>query len=95
MPYDFGDAEIVDVYIWYLWPNMVFTAEQGPPNFMILHALSISPETCERQVINLCQHEKPTEHDRAQFDNYTEVVFPQDLAAIERQALGVKSLGYT
>ena len=95
LPYDFGDAEIVDVYIWYLWPNMVFTAEQGPPNFMILHALSISPETCERHVINLCQHEKPTEHDRAQFDNYTEVVFPQDLAAIERQALGVKSLGYT
>ena len=95
LPYDFGDAEIVDVYIWYLWPNMVFTAEQGPPNFMILHALSISPETCERHVINLCQHEKPTEHDRAQFDNYTEVVFPQDRAAIEGQALGVKSLGYT
>ena len=95
LPYDFGDAEIIDIYIWYLWPNMVFTAEQGPPNFMILHAMSISPETCERHVINLCQHEQPTAHDQAQFDNYNEVVFPQDRAAIERQALGVKALGYT
>jgi phenylpropionate dioxygenase-like ring-hydroxylating dioxygenase large terminal subunit len=89
LPYDFGDAEIVDVYIWYLWPNMVFTAEQGPPNFMILHAQSISPETCERHVVNLCQHEQPADHDQAQFNNYTDVVFPQDRAAIERQALGV------
>ena len=94
LPYDFGDAEITDVYIWYLWPNMVFTAEQGPPNFMILHAQPISPETCERHVINLCRNRIPTALDQAQFDNYTGTVFPQDRAAIERQQLGVKALGY-
>ena len=94
LPYELGDATIVDSYIWYLWPNMVFTCEQGPANFMILHAMATGPETCVRHVINFGLNDPPSAYDRQQFDNYTDVVFQQDRRAIEKQAEGVKALGY-
>ncbi|MSP51509.1 MAG: aromatic ring-hydroxylating dioxygenase subunit alpha [Alphaproteobacteria bacterium] len=94
LPYELGDALIVDSYIWYLWPNMVFTCEQGPSNFMILHAMATGAETCERHVINFCLNDPPSRYEQQQFDNYTDLVFQQDRRAMERQADGVKALGY-
>ena len=92
--YDFGDAVLRDVYIWYLWPNLIFVTHQGPPNIKLLHSQATGPETSRRAIVSLCPSEVPTPHDLAHMDNYAFGVFPQDKEAMEMQAAGVRSRGY-
>ena len=92
--YDFGEAVLRDVYIWYLWPNLIFVTHQGPPNIKLLHSQATGPDTSKRGIISLSPTCPPTPHDLAHMDNYAFGVFPQDKEAMEQQAAGVRSRGY-
>ena len=92
--YDFGDAVLRDVYIWYLWPNLIFVTHQGPPNIKLLHSQATGSATSRRAIIGMCPTSVPTPHDLAHMDNYAFGVFPQDKDAMELQAAGVRSRGY-
>ena len=95
LPYDFGEGGLRDVYIWFLWPNLIFVAHQGPSNFKILHALADDADHSTRHIVNFCLNDPPTAYDVGQMNNYSNVVWPQDISAIERQQQGVRSRGYT
>ena len=94
LPYDFGPATLKDVNIWFLWPNLIFVAHQGPTNLKILHATTVGPETSVRHIRSFCLQNPPSAYDRANIDNYCDIVFPQDKRAMELQAAGVRSRGY-
>lgn len=94
LPYDFGEMDIKDVFIWFLWPNIVFVAHQGPSNIKILQAVSDGPESCRRHIHAFTKSKELTGHDRQHIEHYTDVVWPQDQEAIESQAKGVKSIGF-
>lgn len=94
LPYDFGEMEIKDVLIWFLWPNIVFVSHQGPSNIKILQAVSDGPESCRRHVYGFTKTKDLTEQDKQHVAHYVDVVWPQDQGAIESQAKGVKSIGF-
>jgi phenylpropionate dioxygenase-like ring-hydroxylating dioxygenase large terminal subunit len=95
LPYDFGEMDIKDVLIWFLWPNLVFVSHQGPSNIKILQAVSDGPEQCRRFVHAFTKSRELTVHDQHHIDHYVNVVWPQDQAAIESQAIGVRSRGFS
>ncbi len=94
LPYKMGPGTIRDVSVWYLWPNLVFAARQGPPNFQILEAVPRGIELTIRNQINFCLNDPPTEFDLGHMDFYRDVIWPQDREAMERQTDGIKSRGY-
>jgi carnitine monooxygenase subunit len=94
LPYDFGPATLKDIVIWFLWPNLVFVAHQGPPNIKVLQAAATGAETSQRHMHMFCENNPPTEHDMGHIRNYRDVAWPQDREAMEKQAIGVKALGY-
>ena len=53
------------------------------------------PEHTYRINYNYCLNDPPSEHDLLQMNQYREVVWPQDVAAMEGQAAGLKARGYT
>ena len=95
LPHDLGTAQVIDVPIYYLWPNLILIAHQGPSNFKILRAVPDGPEHAYRINYNYCLNDPPSEHDLLQMNQYREVVWPQDVAAMEGQAAGLKARGYT
>ena len=94
LPYDLGPATVLDIPIYYLWPNLIMIAHQGPSNFKILRAVPDGPERAWRINYNFCLNDPPSAHDLAQMNQYRDVVWPQDRAAMEGQALGLKSRGF-
>ncbi len=94
LPYPMGAGTIRDLSVWYLWPNLVFAARQGPPNFQILEAVPNGIEFTVRNQINFCLNDPPTEFDLGHMDFYRDVVWPQDREAMEKQTAGIKSRGY-
>lgn len=94
LPYDFGNMAIRDIFIWYLWPNLVFVAHQGPSNIKVLQAMSHGPEQASRHFHNFCLNDPPTEQDLAHMNQYRDVSWPQDRKAMEMQARGIKARGY-
>ena len=95
LPYDFGDADLLDIVIWYMWPNLVFVAHQGPANIKMLQAVPEGPELTYRHMHMFCKTNPPSENDLGQIRAYRDVAWPQDRACMEKQAIGVKALGYT
>jgi choline monooxygenase len=95
LPYAYDGGALRDIYIWFLWPNLIFVCRPGPSNFQILQAMSDSPETCHRNMINFCLNDPPTQYDLGHMDSYRDVTWPQDRKAMEMQAAGVRSRGYT
>jgi choline monooxygenase len=93
--YDPGATDVKDVYIWYLWPNYIFIAHVGQSNFKIAQAVPNGPEVSFRIVTSLCLNNPPSEQDRAQMETYLNVAWPQDRDAMEKQARGIRSRGYT
>lgn len=94
LPYDMGDMAIRDIYIWYMWPNLVFVAHQGPSNIKVLQAISEGPEAASRHFHNFCLNDPPTPQDLAHMNQYRDISWPQDRKAMELQAIGVKARGY-
>ena len=95
LPYPFEDDTLRDIYVWYMYPNMVFVCRPGPSNFQILQALPDGPEQSHRNMINFCLNDPPTKYDLGHMDSYRDVAWPQDREAMEMQAVGVKARGYT
>ena len=95
LPYDVGPATVMDINVYYLWPNLVFVTHQGPSNFKVLRAVPDGPEHAYRLIYNYCLNDPPTEHDLAHMNQYRDVVWPQDVAAMEGQAAGLKARGYS
>ena len=95
LPYPFEDSTLKDIYIWFLWPNLIFVCRPGPSNFQILQAMPDAPEKCHRNMINFCLNNPPTAYDYGHMDSYRDVTWPQDRKAMEMQAVGVKARGYT
>lgn len=94
LPYPIGPDDIVDDNIWYLWPNMIFIANPGPQNFHVTHAMPTSAETSYRLVDHFFLDNPPSPVNVAQMDGHRDVLVPQDREAMERQQIGIKSLGY-
>ena len=94
LPYDVGPATVMDINVYYLWPNLVFVTHQGPSNFKVLRAIPDGPEHSYRKIYNYGLNNPPSEHDLKQMNQYRDVVWPQDVAAMEGQAAGLKSRGY-
>jgi carnitine monooxygenase subunit len=94
LPYKMDELALKDIYVWYLWPNLVFAARQGPSNFQILQALPEGPESTLRVAHNFCLNVPPTEYDLGHMNTYRDVVWPQDREAMQQQQAGVKSKGY-
>ena len=91
---DPGITAIRDIFIWFLWPNLVFVARQGPSNFQILRAMPAAADHSRRTAINFCLNDPPTEFDYGHMNVYRDVVWPQDQTAMEQQQAGVRSRGY-
>ena len=94
LPYDFGSMAIKDIFIWYLWPNIVFVAHQGSSNIKVLQAKAEGPERASRHFHNYCLNDPPTEQDLAHMNQYRDISWPQDRKAMELQAQGVRARGY-
>ncbi|MBM3509512.1 MAG: aromatic ring-hydroxylating dioxygenase subunit alpha [Alphaproteobacteria bacterium] len=96
LPYAFAaDDAIQDVFVWYLWPNVMLAAHQGPPNFQIRHVMPLSAERSLQHIWNLAVNDPPSATDVANADYLRDVLDPQDIAAMERQQRGVRCRGYT
>ncbi|MBM3503884.1 MAG: aromatic ring-hydroxylating dioxygenase subunit alpha [Alphaproteobacteria bacterium] len=93
-PYPITNATNRDIYVWFMFPNLVFVSRQGPPNFQILHAMPQGPEQSIRYQINFCPNDPPNEFDLGHMNHYRDVVWPQDCEAMEKQMSGIKSLGF-
>ena len=50
LPYDFGSRAIKDVNIWSMWPNIIFIAHQGAPNFKIQVTWPTSPDSSHQRL---------------------------------------------
>ena len=94
LPYPIGKGDLVDDHIWYLWPNMIFIANPGQPNFHVTHALPTDAETSYRFVDHFFLNDPPSEVNVGQMDGHRDVLAPQDRAAMEKQQLGVHAMGY-
>ena len=96
LPFDVGPESMVkDVHIWFLWPNLLLMAHQGPANFKLAQVLPTGTESMFRIVDNFVLNDPPNAHELAQMDNYVGTSVPQDRDAIEKQQLGMHARGYT
>ncbi|MSP51505.1 MAG: aromatic ring-hydroxylating dioxygenase subunit alpha [Alphaproteobacteria bacterium] len=95
LPYPITEGDdVVDDYVWYMWPNYIFLAHPGPANFHVTHAVPTGPETAHRNVDHFFAESPPSAINIAQMNMHRDVIVPQDRAAMERQQLGVHSRGY-
>ncbi|MSP50969.1 MAG: aromatic ring-hydroxylating dioxygenase subunit alpha [Alphaproteobacteria bacterium] len=93
-PYSFGTEAIQDVNIWYMWPNLIFIAHQGSPNFKIQATWPTGPETTHQVLDVWCLNDPPDEADLGHIRNYRDRIMPEDITAMEKQQLGVHCRGY-
>jgi phenylpropionate dioxygenase-like ring-hydroxylating dioxygenase large terminal subunit len=88
-----GDA-FENNYVWYLWPNYMLLGQPGPTNFSLVEAAPLGPEEVMVLVHHFFPNLPPTEESARQMNGLRDVVFPQDLSAVESQQNGVKCRGY-
>jgi choline monooxygenase len=93
-PYDFGSEAIADVNIWYMWPNLIFIAHQGSPNFKIQATWPTGPESSHQTLDVWCLNDPPDAADLGHIRNYRDRIMPEDISAMEKQQLGVHCRGY-
>jgi choline monooxygenase len=96
LPFDVGTETMVkDVHIWFLWPNLLLMAHQGPANFKLAQVMPTSGESMIRFIDHFVLNDPPTDQELAQMDNYVSTSVPQDRDAIEKQQAGMRSDGYS
>ncbi len=93
-PYDFGSHDIGDVHIWYMWPNLFFLAHQGSSNFKIQLTVPSGADTSYQILDYWVLNDPPDEADLGHINNYRYRIMPDDVAAMEKQQLGVRCRGY-
>ena len=81
-------------YVLYLWPNMMFVARRGAPNFAIAHVMPTGLESCVTTIDHFYPNSPPTEENVRSMNGARDVIWPQDTLAMAQQQLGVHSLGY-
>lgn len=94
LPFQIENTGVRDLYVWFLWPNLMFASRPGAANWQILETLPTGPESSIHRLYNFCINDPPTEADVSQMDFYQDVLWPQDREAILRQGLGVRTQGY-
>jgi choline monooxygenase len=95
LPYPINEGDdVIDDYVWYMWPNYIFLAHPGPANFHVTHAMPTGPETVHRNVDHFFVADPPSAINVAQMNMHRDVIVPQDRAAMEKQQLGVHARGY-
>ena len=96
LPFDVGTETMVkDVHIWFLWPNLLLMAHQGPANFKLAQVMPASGESMIRFIDHFVLNDPPTAPELAQMDNYVSTSVPQDRDAIEKQQAGIRARGYS
>ena len=81
-------------YVLYLWPNMMFMARRGQPNFAVAHVMPLDLERCVTTIDHFYPNSPPTEENIRSMNGARDVIWPQDTLAMAQQQLGVHSLGY-
>jgi choline monooxygenase len=95
LPADVGTETFTkDVYIWFLWPNLILITHHGPPNLKIGYAIPNGVECVIRHMDHFVLNDPPTAFELAQMDNHMNVAAPQDREAMEKQMVGIKARGY-
>ena len=94
LPYDFGSRSITDVNIWSMWPNIIFIAHQGAPNFKIQVTWPTSPESSHQRLDNFCLNVPPDEADMGHIKNYRDRIMVEDISAMAKQQVAIRSRGY-
>ena len=94
LPFQIASNSVEDLYVWYLWPNLLFASRPGDSNWQILETLPLGPETSVHNLYNFSINNPPKEADISQMDFYQNVLWPQDRTAILRQGKGVRTRGY-
>ena len=93
-PYDFGHHDIEHVHIWYMWPNLFFLAHQGSSNFKIQLTIPTAADKSYQVLDYWVLNDPPDQADLGHINNYRHRIMPDDVAAMEKQQLGVRSRGY-
>ena len=88
-----GD-DVIDDFIWYMWPNYIFLAHPGSSNFHVTHALPSGLETVHRTVDHFFLNDPPDDVNIGQMNTHRDVIVPQDRSAMEGQQLGLRSRGF-
>lgn len=94
IPFQPKNTAIKDLYVWYLWPHLLFASRPGEGNWQILETVPVGPEKSRHTLYNFSINNPPSESDVSQMDYYMDLVWPQDREAILRQAQGVRTRGY-
>ncbi len=84
-----------DIYVWQMWPNLLFITHQAPANFKIVHGRPVGPDRTHEVVYCLTRNDPPTRDDGDYNRVFTEEINPKDIDPMEKQQLGLRSRGYT
>jgi hypothetical protein len=81
-------------YVLYLWPNNMFMARRGEPNFAFAHVMPTGIESCLVNIDHFYLASPPTEANGRSMNAARDLIWPQDTAAMVQQQAGVKCRGY-
>ena len=96
LPFDVGpDTMVKNVYIWFLWPNLLLMTHPGPSNFKVAQIMPNAIDCMLRHMDHFVMNDPPTDYEVAQMDNHMNTAVPQDRESIEKQMVGIHSRGYT
>ena len=96
LPLDIGPESMVkNVYIWFLWPNLLVMTHHGAPNFKVAQVMPNAIDSMLRHMDHFVLNDPPTDYELAQMDNHMNTAVPQDRESIEKQMVGIRSKGYT
>ncbi|MBM3509519.1 MAG: aromatic ring-hydroxylating dioxygenase subunit alpha [Alphaproteobacteria bacterium] len=81
-------------YVLYLWPNNMFMARRGEPNFAFAHVMPTGLETTIVNIDHFYLSSPPKPENVRTMDAARDVIWPQDTRAMALQQLGVHARGY-
>ena len=87
-------ADMVDGYIWALWPNTLFMAWPPSSNFIVFQVYPTGPEQTYESLDYYFRSNPPSEKEEEVVKYHSDVVNEQDIAIIRSVQRGVKSRGY-
>ena len=84
-----------DIYIWQMFPNLLFITHQAPANFEIVHAMPAGPDR-SHEIVYFLNFNDPLTADDVDYNlTFANEINPQDIAPMESQQPGLRSRGYT
>jgi choline monooxygenase len=92
--FDLEKADMVNGYIWALWPNTLFMAWPPASNFIVFQIDPKGPENTFESLDYYFRNDPPTAKEKEVVKFHSDVVNEQDIAIIHAVQRGVKSLGF-